>query len=185
MQVAVVFFLIFMGTSCGMSLMDILNKKGPRPNVTTDKKFTPFIERFNSYAAKHRGPSWTAKHRRPYWTTKYRRLTKMNIPIIFGSPDNSDFVGVCEIYEDGLKIIRIRRTYWDSKDEDTKESLILHEIGHCFLNRNSHVRDTTKKGDKKSLMHEEVVNGQDYKKFQDYYLQELLLPETQPVFPQI
>ena len=59
-----------------------------------------------------------------------------NIPINFGTIDNSGFVGVCHVYYNQTKEIIIRKDKWSSYPEDQKRLLIFHELGHCALDRN-------------------------------------------------
>ncbi len=158
----VVFFFFFMTTSCGMSLFDIIKRKGKRPPVTTHEDFVSHIKKFKEYAEAHGVGS------------------DMNVPIIFGDFTNLKTVGLCYEYEDGDKMIEIKEEYWKDEDEGTRESLILHEIGHCFLNRNKHILQ--EKGD--SLMNKNVVPGENYVKHRDYYLKELFKKEPPRLLPQ-
>ena len=164
MQFFYIILMAVMATSCGVRLKDIIKKKGNRPILTTHRDFIPYINRFNGYAE------------------RYGMKEKMNIPVVFSTVSDSEYVGVCNIYEDGEKSIEIKKTYWDNQDLDTRESLLLHELGHCFLNRRNHVKGTVNSY-KKSLLHESVVQGSIYKRFQGYYLHELFRPESSPIFP--
>lgn len=52
---------------------------------------------------------------------------------------NGTTVGVCKVWSDGYKEVRINRTWWNSQADITRKVLIFHELGHCSFNR---VHDT-------------------------------------------
>ena len=45
-------------------------------------------------------------------------------------------VGVCEIYSDGTKKVLFNELWWSSAGYTAKKVLVLHEMGHCYFNRN-------------------------------------------------
>ncbi len=40
-------------------------------------------------------------------------------------------LGDCGVRNEGGKLIRINRQYWDAVSEDVKELVLFHELGHC------------------------------------------------------
>ena len=54
-------------------------------------------------------------------------------------------VGQCITLTSGYQELRIDESYWQEANEDKKEFLIFHELGHCFLKRN-HLDDKTNGG---------------------------------------
>ncbi len=117
----------------------------------------------------------------------------------FGDNGEEDWAGLCH-YEEPIRI-EIDKSVWeewtDAKNEQDKEYIIFHELGHGFLNR-EHRDDLLKYGDWASIMR----GGDDkpdsrkswninYRGFRrDYYVDELFDPNTpapnwanlQPVF---
>jgi len=62
---------------------------------------------------------------------------KMNqgISITFGDTGpNAQTAGICRI-QSNVRTIIVNKRYWDKFYESTRLELILHELGHCDLNR--------------------------------------------------
>ena len=85
-----------------------------------------------------------------------------------------DWVGVCETGPDGPKV-KIDPEYWDEADEGEKESLIMHEYGHCVLDRDHEDALIIKDGIKipKSVMNTYTFSGAIYLKYKEHYMKEL------------
>lgn len=76
--------------------------------------------------------------------------------------------GVCK--DDGL--IVVNRLLWDSYNEEDREILFFHELGHCALGR-SHDNRVDKYGAPMSMMHWAGVPMKRYMAHRQYYLDEL------------
>jgi hypothetical protein len=76
-------------------------------------------------------------------------LTNNNINFYLADIDVNDAVGLCYQNE---KIV-IDRDYWNNAREESKEHLIFHELGHCFLKRN-HKNEKNINGECLSFMRE-------------------------------
>lgn len=63
----------------------------------------------------------------------------------------SGVAGQCETYENDVKAVVIDRAYWETIDDITKEFVVFHELGHCYLNR-VHLDDANANGTCKSMM---------------------------------
>lgn len=59
---------------------------------------------------------------------------KVKSPIIFANLDSRK-VGLCTKYSNGYNEIKIDVNFWIRASEAAKNQLILHELGHCELNR--------------------------------------------------
>lgn len=68
--------------------------------------------------------------------------------------------------------IEINLDKWDDLSELSKEQLMLHELGHCSLNR-EHDSSMLSSNVPKSIMHPFIMNDQMYANYKDYYLREL------------
>lgn len=89
----------------------------PRTNVT-DKDFVSYVERFEQDTG-----------------------ISVSVPIIYGSV-KEEYAAVCELYNDGYRLVRVNNYYWERMGEFGKEELVYHELGHCVLNRD-HTNDFT------------------------------------------
>lgn len=79
------------------------------------------------------------------------------------------------------KYIIVRQDCWDSRNKYSKEVVIFHELGHCYLNRNKHTTETMTGGFIKSIMHESIVDtiwGDSTLYRRAYYLDELFNSST-------
>ena len=95
----------------------------------------------------------------------------VDIPINFGELTGS-VVGECRSYVSGKKEIIISREYWNAGHRNNRELLIMHELGHCALNRIPHVDD--KVGDLDlSIMHDSIINRFRYADCKAEYMKEL------------
>lgn len=82
-------------------------------------------------------------------------------------------VGVCITYTNGYKEIQVDRDGWIEFDENYREELILHELGHCILGRdhdNNLISSSLRTP--KSIMYPYIF-GNAYSRYKNYYLDEL------------
>ena len=103
------------------------------------------------------------------------------LAIGFGPTDDAETAGECIWnFVAGRKIV-INQSEWEGLTDDSRESLVFHELGHCVLHR-GHNPDTISGLDAgitdgslypKSLMNPTFVDGGTYRLLQDYYLNEL------------
>ncbi len=76
-------------------------------------------------------------------------------------------VGVC-LYGVVPKI-QLLKSYWDKIDEDMREQLMFHELGHCILNRSLHTGYP-------GIMNYMLMSRQDYVGNRDAWIDELFNP---------
>jgi hypothetical protein len=103
--------LLFLITGCGKSLEDFIRMNGNIKKAKTNPVFTPFIKSFEA---------------------EFKRRVK--VPIVLKTID-SKYAGVCLVYSDGYREIRINKDSWDYYSYEQKEQLIYHELGHCVFNK--------------------------------------------------
>lgn len=86
--------------------------------------------------------------------------------------DDDTIISVCSY--DNNSII-IKESIWNKLNKLEKEELILHEYGHCLLNRNHNDQKINMDNDYiyESLMYTNGFNSGIYIKYKDYYLTEL------------
>lgn len=80
--------------------------------------------------------------------------------------------GYCEMGGNQSPTIVIDQTYWNSADEGARKSLLLHELGHCVLNR-THDAKLTNAGVPESLMNPYTIPSNVFDYNENYYWQEL------------
>ena len=90
----------------------------------------------------------------------------------------SSEVGRCETGFLQGRIVYIDRVRWESMSDASREALILHELGHCLLDRGHRTERfaedaPTMGGLPKSLMFPYAAAGSRYLEYQTYYLDEL------------
>lgn len=86
-------------------------------------------------------------------------------------------VGVCITYTNGYKEIQIDSDSWVEYDENYREELIFHELGHCVLGRDHDNSIIEGYRVPKSIMYPYIF-GYAYNKYKVYYLEELKNEET-------
>lgn len=89
-------------------------------------------------------------------------------------------VGRCLKWTDGYKNIEIDPTHWPEVLDVEKEELILHELGHCILDRDHDQSMLSIDGYyliPKTIMYPYLF-GREYALYENYYLSELKNPET-------
>jgi hypothetical protein len=124
----------------------------------------------------------------PYFT-EFEQAYGMTIGDIAADYGQTEFpvVGVCKVWVSknplrtrDFKQIVINKDYWDRATRADKRNLILHELGHCRLDRDHDdgiVEAIDSAGNKvtiaKSLMTPYVMPRGVFQQFYNYYLQEL------------
>lgn len=103
------FILFPLFVSCGKN--DLLNMQGEPKKQETEKVFLNYVKNFEDVNG------------------------KIKTSIIFGNLE-SPRVGVCKKWNNSsYREIQIDREYWNNASELSRKQLILHELGHCELNR--------------------------------------------------
>lgn len=103
--------MLFLISSCGKNISDFIQGKGNPKRGKTDPVFREFVDSFSQ-----------------------RFNISVGVPITF-KPIEQKYAGVCLVYVNGYREIRINKIYWESYSREQKEQLIFHELGHCVLNR--------------------------------------------------
>lgn len=96
--------------------------------------------------------------------------------------DNDTTVGRC-YYLRPFKRIVVDPTYWATASEEVRLQLVLHELGHCVLNRDHDERYTyffiedgmltMRVRNPVSLMYPTVDVIMNFEMYKDYYIKEL------------
>jgi hypothetical protein len=118
----------------------------------------------------------------PEFTEYLQKFTKdtgisVNIPVTFMSSDK--YAGWCKKYSSGYKIIEIDYKYWNSSNENGKEQIIYHELGHCLLNK-EHNNETMRHSKYPIEIPVSIMNsfafGNSffYEEYKDHYVRELI-----------
>lgn len=124
MRFLLVIPLALLATACG---------KGVETAAEYDETFAPYVEEFNQAAA-DRGLSI--------------RVTSLSIE--FGAHERP-VVASCREKEFGIRSIIVDPDFWSSAPEIAKRRIMLHELGHCILNRD-HDDALSEHGYPKSIM---------------------------------
>jgi len=86
--------------------------------------------------------------------------------------DGASAMSLCNENSEFNKAILLRRRFWDVMSTPTsRESIVLHELGHCIVRR-GHAKGKYQ-GCPASLMNVPLMRDSCYKMFANYYLQEL------------
>lgn len=93
-----------------------------------------------------------------------------------------DYVGMCYIYKSGRRKIEIDELYWKEISYNEREELILHELGHCVLDRGHSETKATHPDYRypfpNSIMYPYVFgDSKYYEQFKEHYYKELIEPE--------
>lgn len=127
------------------------------PQGSTHKEFIPYIKTFTE-------------------------ITGLAVNVTMSFTEDRNFVGVCKIYSTGERKVEVNSAYWATSDENTREQIILHELGHCVLNRD-HTETMAEHPDywfefPNSVMYPYVFGRQRfYEQFKQHYFEELIDPE--------
>jgi len=162
-------------SSCGIPLplqkdLVVKDKNAIRQNATTDPVFASFVQEFEI-----KGKALTGN----------ANFTIGDVPINFGDTEDPAFQGVCFVYSDGAKEIIIRKSWWDTvNNQEYRESLIFHELGHCALDRD-HLDETASNGGlsyKISMMNSVILTPEAYQPNKSEYLEELFTGDYSDLF---
>ena len=146
--------IVFLLTGCGQA------PSGPAPQAP---EFTPYVEAFEQ-AATSQGV---------VVETTDIEMTFTDASLEAPGAETKAILAICE-HIGGAKRISVNRAKWDKLDEERKEALVAHEIGHCSdLNR--HHDDSMEDGEPVSIMHPKLLKSEVYKKNKDKYMKELFL----------
>lgn len=125
------FFLIILLTSVFISCEKEPEEFVIYPNVTVE--LCPYFQSFEKEATK-RGLDIDLR------AAKIKgRLTKIN----------GSFVGICKNLE--MREVLIDRRFWERSSQLTKELIVFHELGHCYLNK-KHNNEVSPNGTCQSIM---------------------------------
>lgn len=94
------------------------------------------------------------------------------------APQTDMVVGVCISYSNGDRKIEIDKEAWDAYDDESREMLIFHELGHCVLDR-PHREELITSGYRQipaSIMYPSMFSSQTYESYKEDYLYELSNP---------
>jgi hypothetical protein len=150
-------FIAFSLTGCGSSS----SGSSSAAVVSIPADFQSYVSDFELLAANNNTP-----------------VTIDNLVIQFGTLGQAAEMGECDIADGTPPTITIDQNYWASADENTRKTLIYHELGHCVLHR-LHRTSITTGGYPISLMNAYTVSGVVYEAETDYYNQELFTNEDQ------
>lgn len=133
--------------------------KEPVKQVVQDAEFAPYVASFEQAAASQGV------------TAPVSEIEMVFTEETLQAPDakTGSILAICEHKE--VERIKVNRAKWEKLDEDRKEALVAHEIGHCGLHR-SH-DDSEEDGQPVSLMHSKLIGSEQYKKHRDEYMKEL------------
>lgn len=110
------------------------------------------------------------------FNTQYGVDINMNMRF---APQDGSVVAVCISYSNGSNRIEVDPEKWQNYDEDTKEEVIFHELGHCFLDR-PHREDVVDYGWRTvpmSIMYPFVMPASTYRQYHSEYMHELVNPD--------
>lgn len=97
-----------------------------------------------------------------------------NIPANFVKLEEP-ILGTCNIYNGGAREILVDVRSWDQMSDLSRELLVFHELGHCYLER-GHTDETVTSPDgdiPKSIMSTWILSDTLYEKYKEYYRDEL------------
>lgn len=125
----------------------------PKGSVVTDATFHEYIQEFEYHYGK----------------------SVSHVPIAFAKLP-SDTAGVCFRSFSGFQVsyayIKIDQEYWPKMSHIQQRNLIMHELGHCVLQR-KHVKSDSVLRCPKSFMHESVMLDYCLNKHYDEYIKEM------------
>lgn len=93
-----------------------------------------------------------------------------------GTKEEPNTVGTCANIS-GFPLIVIDRGYWALSNEDEHEELIMHELGHCLLNRDHCEAKVDGKGS--SIMAAEMLGSKIYVPNREKLINELFNPTSE------
>lgn len=173
-KVLLTFIALFLTASCGIPLplqKDLVVKDldAVRQFSQTDPTFASFVQEFEL---------------RGRVILNDGSFSVGDIPINFGDTENPNFQGVCFEYPDGTKEVIVKKEWWDNVNDEYRESLLFHELGHCRLGRDHLDEVVTHSGSshKVSMMNSVIVQPNTYKNHKEQYQIELYTYNTDELF---
>ena len=108
-----IFLFLPLFASCGKNLEDVIYKNYEPDRKNTHSDFIPYLEELEIH------------------------FGKVKSSVIYDSPEkNKNWVGVCRKWNNSdYREIAIEKKYWDSIDDNGKKQLLMHELGHCELDK--------------------------------------------------
>lgn len=126
-------------------------------NPSIDSELQPIVNYFNEAAAQYRA------------VPDYKNLV---IGFVDNFPVNT-WIGLCQKSSGNpSKFMQIHKGYFRHTSVEQKYALVIHELGHCTLNR-EHVEGYRENGCPKSIMHPSDGLFGCFFRDQDYYFKEL------------
>jgi hypothetical protein len=98
------------------------------------------------------------------------------VQISLGVPVKAGAEGTCQKGGTAAPRIVLKQDSWSQRlDEWEQEELVLHEYGHCILNREHDARQLVVMGERmhRSIMHPNMMGPGAYVLHREYYLREL------------
>jgi hypothetical protein len=95
-----------------------------------------------------------------------------DLVVKFGPMTSALERGYCEMGAGKSPTIVIDENYWNNASEGARKSLLLHELGHCVLDR-AHVSTLTNTGVPNSVMNPYTISANVFDYNEDHYWQEL------------
>ncbi len=89
----------------------------------------------------------------------------------------SEATGIVGECDTETKRMRFDRVYWNEANDQQREVVVFHELGHCVLNRphtKASIAGPNNTAVPASIMYPQVLDTDLYKKNRDYYCQELI-----------
>ena len=154
MKVLLVFFMLFSFVGCGKVLDDVFYRDDTPKKKVSHPDFEPYIKTFEQYYG------------------------KVSTPILYGkAEEDENWVGVCTKWlRSNYREIKVDKFYWENANELEREQLIMHELGHCELDR-GHRDETLDNECPASIMRSYVFYRRElencYDVDFDYYMEEL------------
>jgi hypothetical protein len=125
------------------------------PRLEVEDAFYPYVARFEELSEDLGQP------------------TKINnLVIYFGPMDKPNQRALCRTRGNDTPQVIVDRDGWDAMDDAERESLVLHELGHCILRR-KHKVGTMQNGVPESLMNPYTMESAVYEQHEEHYKQEL------------
>ena len=108
---------------------------------------------------------------------------EVNIPIVVEDISDSSTLGSCIVYPDGSKAVVVDEVIFNTPEDDYTqyelEVIILHELGHCILNKKHNNKRVIfeEMSIAKSMMNSQVVYIHHYINYREYYQAKLTNPD--------
>ena len=117
--------------------------------------------------------SLAVPHFEPYVKLFEYHYGATNVSIEFSNNLDDETHGECNVYDDGSREILINEIEWWSLTELEQEQLILHELGHCLLERD-HNDKLDRYGHPISIMNSDAfIPDYVYNQKRSFYMKEL------------